>query len=56
MRFGANTSGVGRPYLVVYSGNIITLATACNGDEAIIIATDNQLLPGITTSLLWLSP
>jgi len=52
MRFSANTSGVGRPYLVVCSGNIIALATTCNGDEAIIIAIDNRLLPGITTSLL----
>ena len=56
MCFGANTSGVGRPYQIVRSGNIIALATACNGDKAIIIAIDNRLLPGITTSLLWLSP
>jgi len=56
MHFGANTSSVGRPYQVVRSGNIITLATTCNSDEAIIIVNDNWLLPGITTSLLWLSP
>jgi len=34
----------------------IVVITAFNSEMALVVATNNRLLPGITTSLLWLSP